>query len=301
MKRKTILAFITAVICAGASSCSVNLPGKSDNDAEVSVPEAVTEASYMAPATETAEEITTESAAETSEEEAVTEPAEEEVTAESLIDNVDYFAHKYEISKGTISETCSLTAYYEGQSIDYTIWSNYSYSEYDETAHVYGTISTDLSGETLSQDLWSTYADGYTTIYRNDSESDGWFTKTGIGKSRSYLRSTHFYELALEENDDQYIIKGKIKYAFLNQNLFGVIIPYGFENAERSTYLDMTMYYDKETKEFKSYTVDFTPLLEGTQADESVYHSFMLTVTMDGYEEGTLEIPEDVKNSAVQE
>ena len=164
MKRKALFAFITAVICVAAASCSVNVPGLGDKtgDTEVSLPEAVTETTYMEPVTEAAAEVTTEAVTEEVEEteEAVTEPAEEEVTAESLIDNVDYFAHKYDISKGTISETCSVTVNFEGQTYDCMIYTNYSYREYDETTHVSGTISSDLDSETVYTEVWSKYVRG---------------------------------------------------------------------------------------------------------------------------------------------
>jgi hypothetical protein len=308
MKRKVMIAFVAAVICVASTSCSFSIPGKSgDTDTRAYLGEELAEPSYSEAVTEVYEEIKTEVTTEITEEttkaeEAVTEPAEEEITAESLIDGVDYFAHQYDITSGTISETAAMTAELDGETLDYTVYSNYSYKEYDETSYTGGTISSSVDDETYSAEYYSIYKDGYTTVYSKSSDEPGvWHKTTGSGKRRSYLGSTHFRELALEETDDQYIIKGQIKYAFLNQNLFGVIIPYGFEEAELSTLLDMTMYFDKETKEFKSYTVDFTPLLGGQQVENSTYNSFVLTVTMDGYEEGTLEIPEDVKNSAVKE
>ncbi len=309
MKRNKLSVVSALLLCAALTSCSFSFPGR-DNSSEKSKEsetELVTDLLYDEAETAVSEEITTEAAEKTTAaettEEPVTEPAEEEITAESLIDGVDYFAHQYDITYGTISETCSMTAELDGETLDYTLYSSYSYREYDETAYVGGSISTSLDDDSLSAEFWSIYADGYTTLYEKTSDEPGvWHKLTGSGKRRSYLGSTHFRELALEETDDQYIIKGQIKYAFLNQNLFGVIIPYGVADAELSSLLDMTMYFDKETKAFKSYDVDFTPMMSGKSLNNiSRYNSFTLNVTIDGYESGTLEIPDEVKNGAVAE
>ena len=310
MKRKALIAFVAAVICAASTSCSFsNSEKNSDIDARSYLGNGVTAPPVSEAVTElfvetTTEAVTTEAPEETTAaEEAVTEPAEEEITAESLIDGVDYFAHQYDITFGTISETANMTAELDGETLDYTLYSNYSYKEYDETSYTGGSISASVDDEVLSVEYYSIYKDGYTTVYSKSSDEPGvWHKTTGSGKRRSYLGSTHFRELALEETDDQYIIKGQIKYAFLNQNLFGVIIPYGFEEAELSTLLDMTMYFDKETKAFKSYYIDFTPVLQGKTVNGiSTYNSYTLNVTMDGYESGTLEIPDEVVNGAVAE
>ena len=159
MKRKALIAFVAAVICAASTSCSFSIPGKSgDTDARSYLGEELAEPSYSEAVTEVYEEITTEVTMEITEEttaavEAVTEPVEEEITAESLIDGVDYFAHQYDITSGTISETAAMTAELDGETLDYTVYSNYSYKEYDETSYTGGTMTTCSTGSSGSKIL----------------------------------------------------------------------------------------------------------------------------------------------------
>ena len=313
MRKKFLCGVIATTLCLSLAACgkedTKELPSNNNSSTiERSIDENVEEKENN-----NGEEVETSS---NNEDESATESQtpQTDVTAESLINGIDNTKHQDETSHSTMIMDMDMSMELpdetgKTQTMSMSMYGDYTIVGNKNSAYVKGNVTVDSLGskESQTQEAYSVLEDGVMITYQttdgtNWTKSKDSSTNWDMTSSTSKLKTDYFTNLTLEDDGEEYVVKGDLDASHLNEMMVGDTSSIADTSSiDLSIPIPMEITFDKSSLEVTSMSFDMKDTMAASVAAYGMdIDKFYMSVRITEYTQETIEVPSDIKEKAVE-